>query len=158
MKIITKQMSRIDKLGLKSIFILYIVLDIVFMGMGMGVPIFNIFFGFLVGWYLARRKSPDSPELKDILKKLLISSIITAFITFVGMVIIWGWSITLLLASDADIKNFGLPLILYSPRTSLIGWLILMIIISPFLQMLTTLFAGNITLLSINSKKKVLEQ
>lgn len=157
MKIIISLISKIDKLNLKGVFLLFIVLDIICIGMGMGVPFFNILFGFLVGWYTARRISHKNYEMKDIFKKLLTSSFITACITFIGMIIIWGWSITLLRGSDADIENFGLPLILYSPRASLIGWLILMIVISPFLQLLTTIFAGNVTLMSIYSKKRVLE-
>ena len=127
------------------------------MGMGMGVPIFNIVFGFLVGWYIARRISLNPNEMKDIFKELLLYSCITACVTLVGMILIWGWSVTILQASEEEIVNFGLPLILYTPRASLIGWLILMILISPFLQLLTTIFAGNLTLLSIYSKKKVLE-
>ena len=156
MKIITSLILRIDKLSLKKVFILFVILDIVFMGVGMGIPFFNIAFGFLVGWYIARRISFNEHEMKDIFKQLLKDSFITAFVTLIGMMIIWGWSITLLQSSDADIANFGLPLILYSPRASLIGWIILMIVIAPFLQLLTTLFAGNITLMSIYGKKKVL--
>ncbi len=157
MKIIIRQISRIDKLKLKTVFLLFVVLDMICMGMGMGVPIFNIVFGFLVGWYIARRISLNPNEMKDIFKELLLYSCITACVTLVGMILIWGWSITILQASDEEIVNFGLPLILYTPRASLIGWLILMILISPFLQLLTTIFAGNLTLLSIYSKKKVLE-
>ena len=36
----------------------------------------------------------------------------------------------------------GIPLILYDPRWSFIGWMVLMIIISPFLQLLTIIFAS----------------
>jgi hypothetical protein len=155
MEIIQAQISRIHKLRLKTVFLIFIILDIACIGMGMGVPIFNIVFGFLIGWYIARRLSLTSNEIKDILKQLLKGAFITASVTFVGMILIWGWSITLLRGSDTEIANFGIPMILYSPRASLIGWLILMILISPFLQLLATIFAGNLTLLSIYNKKKI---
>ena len=152
---IISKISRIDKLRPKTVFLLFVIIDIVCMGMGMGVPIFNIFFGFLVGWYIARRISLMPHEKKDIFKELLVDSCITASVTLVGMMLIWGWSVTILFDGDAEIVKFGIPMIFYSPRPSLIGWLILMILISPFLQLLTTIFAGNITLLSIYSKNKV---
>jgi hypothetical protein len=41
---------------------------------------------------------------------------------------------------------------------SLIGWLVLMIAISPFLQLLTTVFAGHLTLLSLYRKKKTFRE
>jgi hypothetical protein len=55
---------------------------------------------------------------------------------------------------QADIAHFGIPFLLYEPRASLVGWLFLMIVISPFLQMLTTVFAGNLTLLILYRKRR----
>ena len=52
----------------------------------------------------------------------------------------------------SDFQNFGHPFILYDPKISFIGWSILMIFISPFLQMLTTIFASFITLIRIGQK------
>ncbi len=46
-----------------------------------------------------------------------------------------------------DYVNFGIPMILYDPKLSFVGWLILMIVLSPFLQLLTTIFAAYLTLL-----------
>ncbi|OGJ72673.1 hypothetical protein A2454_02600 [Candidatus Peribacteria bacterium RIFOXYC2_FULL_55_14] len=43
--------------------------------------------------------------------------------------------------------QFGHPFILYDPEASFIGWLVLMIILSPFLQLLTTIFAAYVTLM-----------
>ena len=40
-----------------------------------------------------------------------------------------------------------MPLILYEPLASFIAWLVLMIVISPFLQFLMTLFGSHLTLL-----------
>ena len=50
--------------------------------------------------------------------------------------------------SGYDFENFGVPLILYEPRASFVGWLVLMILVSPFLQLLTTVFASYVTLTS----------
>ena len=47
----------------------------------------------------------------------------------------------------ADLANFGIPLILYEPTASFIGWLVLMIVISPFLQFLMMLFGAQLMLL-----------
>jgi hypothetical protein len=47
----------------------------------------------------------------------------------------------------ADLANFGIPLILYEPRASFIGWLVLMIVISPVLQLLTTLLGSHLALI-----------
>ena len=139
-----------------SLFVLYVLLDIFCMGLGMGVPFFNILFGFLIGWYLIKWISISTVEVKEILKLLLIYSCITAAVTFLGMLLLWGWSINLLSGSEAEMVNFGIPQILFSPRMSLIGWLVLMIVVSPFLQLLTTVLAGNLTLLSLYRKKKTL--
>jgi len=79
----------------------YIVMDIFCVGMGMGVPFFNILFGFFIGWYLVMWISRGTGEAKEILKRLLIYSCIVAGVTFVGMLIIWGWSAKMLYSTDA---------------------------------------------------------
>jgi hypothetical protein len=63
------------------------------------------------------------------------------------MTLIWGNTARMLLDPAADFANFGIPLILYEPKVSFVGWLVLMIFISPFLQLLTTLFASHVTTL-----------
>ena len=147
MKKIHDQILKLLKLETKTAFIMLIILDIVCIGMGMGVPFFNIVFGFFVGWYLVNQLSFSKIEVKDILRHLLKRACIISTVTFAGMVLIWGWSILLLRGSDTEIENFGIPMILFLPRASLIGWIILMVFISPFLQLLTAIFAGNLTLL-----------
>jgi hypothetical protein len=47
----------------------------------------------------------------------------------------------------ADIAHFGIPLLLFLPRASLIAWLVLMILVSPVLQLLMTIFGGHLALL-----------
>ncbi len=59
---------------------------------------------------------------------------------------IWGPTARMLFDPAADLASFGIPQILYEPRASFIGWLVLMIVISPFLQLLTTLFGAHVTL------------
>jgi hypothetical protein len=144
-------MFRIRPLG---VFIVFVTLDILCMGMGMGVPFFNIVFGFVVGWYLVEWISIGTREVKEILRRLLIYSCITAGVTFLGMVLVWGWSLTLLFDPQADLAGFGVPQILFEARASFIGWLVLMVVISPFLQLLTTIFAGHLTLVLAFGKEK----
>jgi hypothetical protein len=50
--------------------------------------------------------------------------------------------------------NMGLPLILYEPKASLIGWIVLMILLSPFAQFLMTLLGSYLTFLWLFRKKK----
>jgi hypothetical protein len=141
-------MDRIFKLKLKIAIVIFAVLDLLCVGLGMGVPIFCILFGFLVGWYIARRVMLEIGGQKKILKRVLTYAIVTWFFTFLMMVFIWGSMILWLFDPQADFKNSGIPLILYDPKLSFIGWLVLMICISPFLQLLTTIFASFLTLLS----------
>jgi len=62
------------------------------------------------------------------------------------MVIIWVPISTMLINPTADFAHFGIPMILYDPKLSFIGWIILMVFISPFLQLLTTVFAAQVTM------------
>ena len=145
--------ERIFLLKPPRLIIIFVVLDVFCMAMGMGLPVFNIMFGFVIGWYILNWISIRTIEVNEILKQLLIYSCITAGVTFLGMLLIWGWSVKFLFGSERDLANFGIPLILFEPRMSLVGWLVLMIAISPFLQLLTTVFAGHLTLLSLHSKR-----
>jgi hypothetical protein len=132
---------------------LYCFLDLFCVGMGMGVPIFNILFGVVAGWYTARRIVAArrivlaSTALQDVLKKVLIYAAIASAFTFIVMAVIWGPAVAMLFDPTADLANFGIPMILYEPRASFVGWLVLMIAISPFLQFLMTLFGAHLTLL-----------
>jgi hypothetical protein len=63
------------------------------------------------------------------------------------MVAIWGPTISMLFDPGRDLANTEVPMILYEPRASFIGWIVLMIVISPALQLLTTLFGSHLTLL-----------
>jgi len=130
----------------KIVLALFILLDLLCVGMGMGVPIFCILFGFVVGWYIATRISILDLSIKDTLHRVLKYAITTSLFTLLVMCVIWGRAIIMLFDPASDFENFGIPLILYEPKASFIGWLVLMIFISPFLQLLTTIFASYLTL------------
>lgn len=139
-------------LTLKPIWALgvYIALDTVCIGMGMGVPIFCILFGFPAGWYIVKNIASGETQRRAILRKALLYSMITSAYTFIVMAILWGRCIPMLFDPAADFMNFGIPMILYDPKASFIGWLVLMIFISPFLQLMATVFAAYIVVVRTN--------
>lgn len=57
----------------------------------------------------------------------IIFIILDLFCVAMGMSILWGRTISMLFDSNPDLKNFGIPLILYDPKISFIGWLVLMV-------------------------------
>jgi len=140
-------MDRISRLNTRIAFAIFVVVDLVCIGMGMGVPLACILFGFFVGWYIAKRATIATANVMDILWKVLVQAIVTSTFTFVVMSAIWGRTIAMLFDPGADFQNFGHPFILYDPKISFIGWLVLMMLISPFLQLLTTIFGSYLTLL-----------
>lgn len=122
-------------------------LDVVCTGFGMGVPIFCILLGLPVGWYIAKRIKTQPLDVGQMLGKVLLAAALTSSFTFVMMALLWGRCIAMLFDPTADLANFGIPMILYKPTASFVGWLVLMIVISPFLQMLMTLLGSHLTLL-----------
>jgi hypothetical protein len=140
-------MARLLRLKSRWVLALFVFLNTICVGMGMGVPIFCILFGFLVGWYVVRRLIVAGADLPRMLNRILFYAVVTSAYTFVVMAALWGPTAKMLFDPAADLANFGIPLILYDPRASSIGWLALMIAISPFLQLLTTLFGSYLTLL-----------
>ncbi|MFQ5814096.1 MAG: hypothetical protein ACE5I2_13050 [Anaerolineae bacterium] len=144
-------MDRAFRLNTKVAFAIFVIVDLLCVGMGMGVPILCILFGFFIGWYIARRATIATENVKDVLWKVLVQAIITSAFTFVVMSAIWGRTIPMIFDPSADFQNFGHPFILYDPKLSFIGWLVLMILISPFLQLLTTIFGSYLTLLGLKA-------
>ena len=134
-------------LSLKTIwlFILYAILDVICVGLGMGVPFICILLGLLVGWVIIKRMTDNLAEPKLILRRILVGAGLTSAFTCLMMVIIWGIGLIDLSTSNFDIANYGIPMILYKPVASLIGWMVLMILVSPLLQFLLTLFAAHLT-------------
>ena len=119
----------------------------------MGVPFFCILFGFLVGWYIVKNITATTTQVREVFRRVLLYAAVTAAVTFLGMVAIWGPSIPMLFEPGRDLVDTGVPMILYEPRASFIGWLVLMIVISPALQLLTTLFGSHLTLLGWLNKE-----
>ena len=132
---------------------IFLFLDLICVGMGMGVPIFCILFGFVVGWYNVKRVTTSQSQTLTVLRKLLLYAGITSAFTFVVMAVLWGRWALILFDSSTDYSNLGIPMILFDPKASFIGWLILMIFISPFLQLLTTLFVSMLTLVVTKQDK-----
>jgi len=149
-------MKRFLMLDFKTVVVIYILLDLICAGAGMGVPFFCILLGFPLGWYITRKVIYDGEQPYQKYRILFKYSIIAALFTFLLMLIVWVTAILINIDSSADIQNFGHPYILYDPVSSFVGWLILMIIISPFLQLLTAIFAGFVTLKGY--EKKLLHQ
>jgi hypothetical protein len=129
-------------------FVAYALLDTLCVGLGMGVPFFCILLGFPTGWYIARKATLDTAEIRLILRKGLLYAVLCSLFTLLAMAAVWGWTIPMLFDPGADLANFGIPMILYEPKASLIGWEVLMIILSPALQLLTTVFGSYLTLLA----------
>ena len=126
---------------------LYCLLNLLCVGMGMGVPLFNILLGAVVGWYAARRTVLADMGLREILRQVLVYAAVASGITALMMALLWGPMAAVLYDPSADIANTGIPMILFEPKASLIGWLVLMIVISPFLQFLMALFGAHLALL-----------
>jgi len=124
---------------------IYALLDILCAGLGMGVPFFCILFGLPVGWYLVRRLDARSLSTREVLRKILSGAALTSAFTFLLMALIWLSSLLMLLDPGMNLENYGMPLILFEPLPSFIGWMVLMIVISPFLQFLMTLFGAHLT-------------
>ena len=147
-----RNLEKLIKLNTKIVVILYILIDVICVGAGMGVPIFCILLGFPLGWYIVNRMSVGAEPSHLMYYKIFRLSLLASGFTFLLMVIIWGSTVPMLFDPAADFQNFGHPFILYDPKISFIGWLILMIFLSPFLQLLTTIFASFITLLRMGVK------
>jgi hypothetical protein len=124
---------------------IYALLDIFCAGAGMGVPFFCILLGLPVGWYIVRRLYTHPLSTRETLRKILSGAALTSAFTFIMMALIWLSSLLMLLDPSVNLENYGMPMILYEPLPSFIGWLVLMIVISPFLQFLMTLFGAHLT-------------
>lgn len=150
-------MNRVLNLKLSRVFLIFALLDIVCIGMGMGVPIFCILFGVPSGYYFAHYVIHREPTMQKILKQIFLFDLIAASTTMLGMLIIWSSMIPMLFDPTKDLAKTGIPMILYEPRASLIGWLVLMMLISPFLQYLTALFGSFLGLLRWSATSRDLE-
>jgi hypothetical protein len=132
---------------LVRLWLLYVVLDVVCVGGGMGVPMLCILLGLPVGWRLVNVLDLPKRPVADSLAALLRAAALTSGVTLVLMAALWATAVPTLFKPEAEIARFGMPLLLFQPRPSLIAWLALMILVSPVLQFLTTLFGGHVALL-----------
>ena len=126
--------------------LVFLLLDLLAVGAGMGVPIFAIPFGFLVGWFAPPVLADTTPDLRSLLRRCMLAALLTSAFTFLLMLLIWGPKVGMLFDPAADIAHFGIPLILYEPVASFIGWIVLMVLLSPFLQALVAVFASSVRL------------
>jgi hypothetical protein len=133
-------------------FIAYVVIDVLCAALGMGVPFFCILLGFSVGWFNAMRAWHFVPGQVGAMRRGLRYALLTSLVTFVIMVAIWGRLVPLVFDPVINPGNMGLPLICYEPKASLIGWLVLMFFVSPFLQFLMTVFGSYLTFLFLFRK------
>lgn len=124
----------------------YALLDVIAVGMGMGVPMMPILLGFLVGWFLPRFVSGSPASMRRLLSRILGWAGASAGWTFLQMAVIWLPTVRMLFGPSVDIAEFGEPMILYEPVASYVGWIVLMVFISPFLQLLTTVFGATLRL------------
>jgi hypothetical protein len=147
-------MDKVFHLNTKIALVLYMVLDLLCTGMGMGVPFFCILLGFFIGWYIVRKVSVSTPDVRVVFRKVFLYAVVTSAFTLVIMCLIWGPLIPSVFDPNYDFENTGIPMILYGPKISFIGWLFLMIFISPFLQLLTTLFGSHLTLLWLTKETR----
>ena len=106
-----------------------------------------ILLGLPVGWAIAMRATVRPRPVRQPLGRVLRWAALIAAFTCALMATVWSRAAGMLFDPVADLANFGIPLILYEPAASFIGWLVLMIVISPFLQFLMTLFGAHLTLL-----------
>jgi hypothetical protein len=131
-----------------SLLTIYIFFDLLATALGMGVPLLNILLGFPVGWVLARQAPGDESPLPFIWR----GAWLTVGVTFLLMAAIWLPQLGNLFNPAFDYSQTGVPLWLYDPKLSFIGWLILMVLVSPFLQLLATLAAAFTFLLRKNQR------
>jgi hypothetical protein len=144
--------------GRKKLLIIYVIADLFCVGLGMGVPIFCIILGFPVGWFLTKRMYASNLDMKHNLSIIFRYASVTSAFTMLLMILIWGSFIPMIWDPKADLANFGIPLILYDPKLSFIGWLILMIVISPFLQLMSAVFTSFITLMNETNQSQIISQ
>lgn len=139
-------MKRIVNMDWKWLLGGLVLLDAVTAALGMGVPFFTILLGFPAGWFLAVRARGQGQDDR-VLAQVFLWAVAVSFATLVFMLLVWGRTFPMLSASDEELAQFGVPLILYEPRASFVAWLVLMIVVSPVAQLLTTVFAAFLTLM-----------
>ncbi len=127
---------------------IFIVIDTICIGIGMGVPFFCILFGLVAGWVVGKYVSAKQTKVPAVLRTILFTDGLTAAFTLMGMAIIWLPFGSQFFDPTKDLANTGIPMILFTPTASFIGWIVLMVAISPVLQLLTSLFGSYLALMN----------
>lgn len=122
-----------------------VLLDLFLVGFEMGVPVLNILLGFVVGWYIVDKAGEAAPG-ERLYRWIFSQAMYTTIPMLVMLGLIWGWTVMFLFDPGYDFTNFGHPFILFDPKASFIAWLVLMVLISPALRLLTTVFGGFLRL------------
>jgi hypothetical protein len=125
-----------------GLIVIYVVMDVLCAALGMGVPFACILLGFPVGVFAALRAEYLVGEPAGAMRRALRYAFITSGVTFVLMAAQWGWLLKFLFNPRVDPGSMGLPLILYDPIPSFIGWIVLMVVVSPALQFVVTLMGA----------------
>jgi hypothetical protein len=114
-------------------------------GAGMGVPVFCILMGIPYGVLVVtkmQKKELHTNRHHHFYSGIIRSSFILALSTFIFMLIIWLPWILKSFAPGFDYETTGMPLILYTLKASFWGWVALMIVISPILQLMASISAA----------------
>jgi hypothetical protein len=112
----------------------------------MGVPIFCVLLGFPTGWIVTRRAFDREETTREVFRSALKSAFTTSLFTFGMVAVIWGRTIPWVFDPSRDLARSGIPMILYEPRASFAGWLALMLVVAPMLQLMTTITSAFITI------------
>jgi hypothetical protein len=124
--------------------IILLVLNVMLIGLGMGIPILNIIFALPLGYQLSKGKTG---EVRSRLKEMYKMGLIFSLSSIVVLIVIWLPQIKWLIDPSLNIANFGHPFWLYDPLISFIGWIILMVLVAPLLQLLSYIFGGVLAIL-----------
>jgi len=131
----------------------YVAADVVCVMLGMGVPIFCILLGVPVGWYAAEQGIARGVSEGRVLTAAARAGVATAAVTLFLMVLVWGRSAALLFAPGVDLTGVGIPPILYDARASFVGWIALMIVVAPAVQVAMALYGAHLTLMARLSRQ-----
>jgi hypothetical protein len=125
-----------------AFYVISILVNGFLVGAGMGVPVFCILMGIPYGVLVVAKmlkKELHSNKHHHFYSGIIKASVVLALSTFIFMLIIWLPWIIKSFAPGFDYKTTGMPLILYTLKASFWGWVTLMIIISPMLQLMASI-------------------
>lgn len=127
-------------------------LDVFAIGLGMGVPVFAIALGFPVGWWFASRQLQMHPQAEpelhraipaSLIRTLLVQSATVTLVTFLLLTVVWGPQLPAAFDPSVQAREWGIPLLLFTSQASKIGWMVLMLLVSPALQFMALVTAGT---------------